>query len=340
MVSFNDRSGVPGIADDPCIVGAIAAIASLRSLSVGGSAADALNLLREVRAPSRTVEIHCANLPADYRYPAALENTLKPPRLAPTPEDLHLSSFVSEPEAIRILFNIPTQPIFVMAQYPAMRSLSIGDFQGEPRLDGLQHLFPALDGTLSLRGLHTLIGRDSCIRTRAANRRAQENNPSRAWKKLDRLRVGHAPMLYVLGLLCPIQLVIVEYPDPHIQLCYLKEALRENPVPQLKLSLSPSRLPNFDDFPSQELARTLTHLMILLVHSNENALVDVVDRDAFASLQWDDLLVRSFGLIYIISVRTYRTVIDLYRPVSFPYSNRSKASLICASSSTPPSTTR
>ena len=293
VVSFDNRSS-PGLIDEPRVINTIATIPSLRSLSVYGSTTDAFNFLREVHAPLRTLEIHCRDQPDGYWYPAALENTLKRPRLASTLEDLRLSSFIVDPKAIKMLCNVVTPSTFGMAQYPAVRSLSIRSFKGEPILDDLQHLFPALDGTLSLHRLSESFDENSYARIRAANQRAQENNPSRAWRKLDRLGVHDAPVLYVLGLLCPIRLVVLEYPNAHTKLHYAREALRENPVPKLKLSLLLNRpLPAPDDFLSEELAHALTHLMVCLVYSNNDFSSAIVNPGAFTRVQWDDLLVRS-----------------------------------------------
>ena len=285
-------------AEDSRVIDTIATIPSLRSLSVYGSARQALTLLRETCAPLRMAGIHFRNLPGECWHPAALESTLSLTRLAPTLEDLKIAYFMVDREGIQALLNISTPSVFEMAQYPGVRSLAIACFMREPRLDHLQHLFPALAGTLSLGKLDTSLPRNSYARIRAANQRVQQDAPSRAWKKLDRVRVCDGPMFYVLGLLCPVRLVILEYPSSHTELHYAREALRENPVSRLKLSSTfTPQVHILDKLLSPELARALTHLTVCLIYSNGEGPRAPGETEAFAQLKWGDLLVCSLAVL-------------------------------------------
>ncbi|KAM5533400.1 hypothetical protein V8D89_012950 [Ganoderma adspersum] len=273
------------------LIDTIAAIPSLRSLSVYASITEGLALLHDARAPLRMVSVHCSNPPGNYWYPAALENTLDLPRLAPTLEKLELAHFVVDRAGIQALCNVETPPVFDMMQYPVVRSLSIDWFMREPRLDHLQHLFPALDGALSLGKLDASIPKESYDQICSTNQVAQRSTPSRAWNKLDRVRVCDAPMLYVLGLTCPIRLVILDYPSSYTNFHCAREALRENPVPRLKLSSTFGlQVRIIDELLSPELARTLTHLTVCFVYSNGDGPWPPEEAEAFAQLQWEDFL--------------------------------------------------
>ena len=85
-------------AEDSRVIDTIATIPSLRSLSVYGSAMQALTLLRETCAPLRMAGIHFRNLPGECWHPAALESTLSLTRLAPTLEDLKIAYVTVRPE--------------------------------------------------------------------------------------------------------------------------------------------------------------------------------------------------------------------------------------------------
>ena len=275
------------------LIDTIAAIPTLRSLSVHALIKEGPALLRDVHAPLRAVTVHCANLPSNFWHPTALEDTLNLPRLALTLEKLELTHLVVDKAGILVLCHAETPPVLDTAQYPAVRSLSIDWFMREPRLDHLQYLFPALDGALSLGKLDASISKDSYAQIRSINQLSQRHAPSRAWKRIDRVRVGDAPMLYVLGLTCPIRLIILDYPSWNAQFHYAREALRENPVPRLKLSSKFGRHTRIlDQLLSPELASTLTHLTMCFVYSNGEGPWPPEDAEAFAQLQWDDFLVR------------------------------------------------
>ncbi|KAI1789262.1 hypothetical protein LXA43DRAFT_1083961 [Ganoderma leucocontextum] len=276
--------------DDAPIIDAIAALKSLRSLSVRGSATSSLDLLHKVRSPLRMLTI-------DLTFPAALKEFL--PRFAPTLQELKLASFRVQGDKIWAVLNLPAPPQSCsIPQYPSVRSLSVGCFTGNPLLHPLEYLFPALDGTLSLGQLDTRVPAYDYDHLRAANQRAQDQcSPSlaHAWKKLDRLVCGDAEMLYVLGLRCPIRLLMLDQCAAH-SICYAADALRENPVPRLKLTLR-YRRGVFDDpaLFSSQLAGTLTHLTLCVAYDNDFRSYRsgiCGDADDFAHLLWDDLLAR------------------------------------------------
>ncbi|PIL23487.1 hypothetical protein GSI_14798 [Ganoderma sinense ZZ0214-1] len=307
--------------DSLVVVNTIVAIPSLRSIHVSGMTKEVVTVLREVRAPLQMVGLYCVNDPGDYWYPAALQNALNLTRIAPTLENLELSFFTVDEEENQAVFNTSTPSILNMAQYPAVRSLAVQCLVRQPRLDRLQHLFPALDDTLSLGKVYWL-HEDSYARVRAENLRAQRDAPSRSWKKLDRVRMDDAPMFYILGLMCPIRMISLEYPK-YTKLHYARDALRENPVPQLRLSLMfrpQTRM--LDDLLSPELARTLTHLMLCLVCSNGTG---QRQEEAFVQLQWDEFLGEILSAVQHLHKLTHLRIvvyaaISLGTPWSGPYS--------------------
>ena len=203
------------------------------------------------------------------------------PRFAPNLKKLELSKFVVDSERIpEVMWNLPTLPsVFTLTYYPAVRSLSVAHFMREPLLDHLQHLFPALEGTLSLGVLDSWMDEVYYPDIRIANQRVQQAAVACAWKRLDRV-VCDGRMLYVLGISCPIRLIMLDHPSLYTELrAYAAEALCENLVPQLKTTLRPSpQLNVFNTVFSPELAGTLTHLTSCLMHGSD----DRMRRDAEA----------------------------------------------------------
>ncbi|KAI1789278.1 hypothetical protein LXA43DRAFT_589936 [Ganoderma leucocontextum] len=148
-----------------------------------------------------------------------------------------------------------------MTQYAGVRSLCVGGFVGKPLLDHLQYLFPALDDVLSIARLDGRTPEDTYADIRAANQPAQDGEGgglcSRAWKKVDRV-VCDAPTLYILGLRCPVRLLRLDCCSAHA-LRYAADALRENPVPRLKVSLLlGDGLRGLNELCGEELAGRLT----------------------------------------------------------------------------------
>ncbi|KAI1787979.1 hypothetical protein LXA43DRAFT_673278 [Ganoderma leucocontextum] len=277
--------------DDLRISDVIAAIQSLRSLSVHGKLADTVAFFHQIRAPLRMLGIHCRKPRGGHWSPAALEKFL--PRFASTLEELELNTFQSG--KIQTLGNIPTpsRSVFSMTQYPAVRSFSATAFGEMPLLDHLQHLFPALDGTLSLSTFGIWTNEDEFAGVRAANQRAQESErdspPSRAWKKLDRV-VCNVFMFYVLGLRCPVRLVMLDSGSAYRKR-YIVAALRENPVPRLKLSLRLSHgLGVFEGLFPPELGGTLTHLTLFCEDDQYARSQGDADAATIARRRWDDLV--------------------------------------------------
>ncbi|PIL29925.1 hypothetical protein GSI_07835 [Ganoderma sinense ZZ0214-1] len=274
--------------DESSVVAAIAALKTLSSLEVSGWSGNTLDLLHDISSPLRKLAIHSGYI----RSPYALDEFL--PRLAPSLEDLELMYFRVHRGSTLVALDDEApgpdghpQPFRSLAQYPAVRSFSAIILIGAPVLDRLQHLFPALNGTLSLGDFDTTINRCSEDAIRAANRRAQDAAPERAWKKLDRV-VCDARMLYALALRCPVRLVMIDKGSAGT-LCFVADALRENPVPRLKLTLKYGR-GMLDGVFTPELAATLTHLTLCLVYSNTDRWGMGGGADDFAQLLWDDLL--------------------------------------------------
>ncbi|KAI1789275.1 hypothetical protein LXA43DRAFT_893211 [Ganoderma leucocontextum] len=316
------------IAEDPLFLRAIAAIPSLRSFSVLSSSIDALALLRQVRTPLRTLGIRCQNVGPSFWYPAALERFL--PRVARTLEKLELENFAVDPLVIQAGSHISQPSVASPTQYPAVRSLSVECFEGKPLLDYLQHLFPALDGMLCLSSLDMRCRKETFVHIRAVNQHAQEGNGdgslSGAWKRLDRV-VCDAPMLYVLGLRCPIRLVMIDFGLLHQDGRYVADVLRENPVPRLKLTLNHD-LSALGELFSVELAETLTHLTLCLLYSNEYGYMasspSQAGTDAASQLRWDDVLDMIVSALHPLHKLTHlRVVIGasvyVYKDASWPF---------------------
>ncbi|PIL28538.1 hypothetical protein GSI_08579 [Ganoderma sinense ZZ0214-1] len=274
-----------GLAYDLDIAHAIAALPRLRSLTLFSSDMSRAVLLHDLRAALRTLSLWGYTEDIRIYHPAALETFL--PRIAPNLEKLEIGEFTVDPEEIQAWGIAPT-PVFTLIRYPTVRSLSFQLF-GEPLLDHLQHLFPALDGTLSFLPLHShdnaLLER--CVAIRAANQRAQESSRSRPWKKLDRI-VCEPPMLYLLGLRCPVKHVILGAMDVPLE-PYAVDALRENPVPRLKLTLR-LQSPAFASLCTPELAETLTHLNLRLVYPFQTLLEPENPAETPGPPLWQDVL--------------------------------------------------
>ena len=179
-----------------------------------------------------------------------------------------------------------------------MRSFSVTAFQGMPSLEHLQHLFPALDGTLALSLFSVWALEDNFAAVRAENQRAQDNGTepsSRPWTKLARVACS-AHMFYVLGLRCPIGLVMLDRITRYTKR-YLVAALREQPVRRLELSLVLSRgLEVFDELFPPELGDTLTHLTLFCDESQYGG-ASKAEQAALLTRHWDDIMVRASSSI-------------------------------------------
>ncbi|KAM5531987.1 hypothetical protein V8D89_014321 [Ganoderma adspersum] len=279
----------PGCRDNMSIADAIAGMQSLRSFSIKGLPNDVISLLRKVRFPLRRLDINDnprVTREGSFWTPVALAQFL--PRLAPTLENLGIDKFNVDPEDILATQNIMMPPVFTMAQHAAVRSLTVGSFHGKPLLSHVQHLFPALDGTLTIRQLDTLTPEDTYTDIRTTNQRAQEGDrpadgscsASHTWTKLGCV-VCSVQILYILGLRCPIRLVRFDRCSSDA-LHYAADALRENPVPHLALSLLlGGELHGLDALLSPELAGSLTHLTLELVYTRTDPSARTVARFPF-----------------------------------------------------------
>ncbi|PIL30068.1 hypothetical protein GSI_07789 [Ganoderma sinense ZZ0214-1] len=286
-VAFQDRASP--IVADPHFLRAISAIPSLRSFTVRSQSLDALPILPRLCSPVRKLGIHSSNLSATTRHPSFLERYL-PRAVTRTLEELELDQLTVElDDNMQAFANVVLPSVLEVAPYPAVRSLTVDSLKGRPLLGLLQHLFPALDGTLDLGRLDAqLRGEEVHTAMRAANRISQERDVdglSRAWKKLDRI-VCDAPMLYALGLRCPIRLAMVEFGLVRQHGRYATDALRENPVPRLKLSTTHDLGPAFGELFSPELAGTLTHLTLCLLYSNDYELEPMPESE----FEWEKVL--------------------------------------------------
>nr|VWP00069.1 Zn(2)-C6 fungal-type domain-containing protein [Ganoderma boninense] len=217
-------------------------------------------LLGELRASLRALSLWGYTEETRIYHPAALETFL--PHIASSLENLQLDDFVVDPEEFQA-WGVSPAPAYTKTQYPMVRSLSM-HLYGAPLLEHLQHLFPALDGTLSFiefqRSNDDIMGNPADIRS--ANERAQEASSSRPWKELDCI-LCEPQTLYLLGLRCPVKQVVLRAMDVPLE-PYAVDALRENPVPRLKLVLRHQS--SFVSLCTPELATTLTHLTLVLVY--------------------------------------------------------------------------
>ncbi|KAM5544156.1 hypothetical protein V8D89_002205 [Ganoderma adspersum] len=271
-ITFGRQPFTHRLTEDPGVIDAIASIPSLRSLSIQ-SIADALALVRNVRAPLRKLGLWCfyADGSEDGSedggdgfdwYPTAFQDTLS-----------HLlvidADKIQELQGSNADGHAPVPSVSSWTQYPAVPSLSVNYFTGRLLLEPLQHLFPALDGTLSVGQIDVEYPEDTLSDMRAANQRAQESgNGSRAWRQLDRIIC--TPMaFYLLGLRCPVRLAMIDgtdrYYDLEIVQRYVAVSLRENPVPRLTLCLAlDDALGGLGGLLPPELGDTLTHLTLVL----------------------------------------------------------------------------
>ena len=289
---------------------AIAAIPKLHSLSLRSYSVDVLALIPHlVRAPLPKVSIYYGNVSVTSRFPGILEQFL-PRSLVQTVEKLDLDELAVDPHDIQppinLLMSSPfTMSVFDTTQYPAVRSLSVSSFKGKPLLASLQHLFPALDGTLSLSRLDIRSREDTYVDIRTTNQRSQGNDRDgsavRPWKSLNRV-ICDASMFYVLGLCCPVRLAMINCIGVKKR-SYVADALRENPVPRLKLTL-PHEPDMFDGLFSPELAESLTHLTLCLLYSNDYPYAPPGQSDtvtnAVSRFQWDTILVRRLSIFPVL----------------------------------------
>lgn len=277
-VTFACRSFTQPLTEDPGVIDAIASIPSLRSLSIQSTAAHALALVRKVRTPLRALGLWCFYAAGSEDdefnwYPTAFQDTLS--HLAPSLKKLSFHELVVDPDIIQELQGSDAEgavpPISSWMQYPAVRSLSVNYFTGMLLLEPLQHLFPALDGTLSVGQIDVGYPEDTLADMREVNQLAQEGengSGSGAWRKLDRV-ICPPVGFYLLCLRCPVRLAIIDGTDLYydlevVQRC-IAVSLSENPVPHLTLCLAlDDGLGLFRGLLPPELGNTLTHLTLVL----------------------------------------------------------------------------
>ena len=275
-----------------CIIEAIGTLRNLRELTMHGWPWDAHALLCAIRTPLRVLRIQSDDhicLSVTCWYPTKLKYFLL--HLMPTLEQLELSAFTVDPSLSRS--GIPLEPLSTLPQYPSVRSLTIGYFIGRLLLDRLQHIFPSLDGALSIQNYHT-----TYTDTHAALNSARRNNEDSTWRKLDRL-VCTPEVFYriVVSLCCPIRLVMLR------QVCidtlrFVIEGLRANPVPRLQLELELLGRGFYvlhRGLFRPELAGTLTHLTLVFKYTKQPvcALAEAgPDPHPLAQLQWHHVYVR------------------------------------------------
>ncbi|PIL23245.1 hypothetical protein GSI_14555 [Ganoderma sinense ZZ0214-1] len=264
------------------ILRAIAAQKRLNSLNIVASVRTVIDLITEIRiscCPLRRITIHSNG----YWFPDALEQFL--PRIALTLEELEVYIFMVDQDYIQSSCGILTESVFTMTQYFAVRSLSTPSFHGQPLLDHFHHLFPALD-TLHLGKLYNdSVREDAYPQVRTANQQAHVR--SCVWKKLDLVDCD-ARMLYVLSLRCPIRRIMLDYCKMDEQR-YAADALRENPVPHLKVTLGHGRT-MVDELFTPELAGTLTHLTLCMSYYNYISIHSGPEGSCVPRLRWDDVL--------------------------------------------------
>ena len=253
-----------GLICDLDVARTIAALPNLRSLTLFCSNMCRPVLLNELRIPLRALSLWGYDKEVHFYHPATLETVL--PRLATNLEKLEIGGFVVDPEELLECGLAPTS-VFALTQYPTVRSLFLLLY-GAPVLDHLQYLFPALDGTLAFKSpqfpVNNPLETHTAIRT--ANHRMQESSSSRPWRQLHRIACQPL-MLYLLALRCPIKHVLLDAMGVPLG-PYAVDALRENPVPHLKLTIR-HEFPAFDYLFTPELAGTLTHLTLILEYHFE-----------------------------------------------------------------------
>ena len=304
LIAF-DSSLDPTTGHGPHVIRAIASLPALRSLSLHARSPDANRLLHERRAPLRVLALHSTPAQSGHWDPASLAKHIS--HLAPALEELVLGQFTVDPDEIHAMANPPPTSDTTPLRCTTLRSLAVDFFMGEPLLKPLQDLFPALDRTFSvLHGPFTSFKapEDKYARLRAANLRAQESGGG--WATLGRV-VCDALVFYVLGLRCLVRLAMLDVAPgtgSAFTTYYAAAALREHPVPRLKLALMlDDGLGAFDGlFDSPAVAETLTHLTLCLVYngaerapaprSRRPRAGTATDGGAPPCPSWHDLLVR------------------------------------------------
>ncbi|PIL25387.1 hypothetical protein GSI_13277 [Ganoderma sinense ZZ0214-1] len=293
------------LTDDPGVTDAIASLHCIRSLSIESSYTAACSLISKIGSPLRKLDLSCFQCGSDVEYswyPAAFRGSFS--RLARTLQELSFSSLFVDLDIIQRLhlqeFDRPAPPLSSWQQYPAVRSLSVKFFTGRLLLEPLQHLFPALDRTLSV-GIPNMTDspEDTFLDARAINLRVQDVNnsgdgsrPARGWTKLDRVDCGPA-VLYILALRCPIRFAVINgiyrMHGPELERDWLSVSLRENPVPRLSLGLRlENELAGLRGVFGPEMGATLTHLTLAL--NTNNRITYWPDPPPEISYGWRELL--------------------------------------------------
>ncbi|KAI0324316.1 hypothetical protein GY45DRAFT_1213126, partial [Cubamyces sp. BRFM 1775] len=243
---------------------------------------DAEAIVKNTRSPLKVLRIGSYDLSFSegtgaYR-PAMLGQLLE--HIAPTLEVLDITD-------VWILYNQGDRG----GSFPAVRSVIMGNQTGPVWVDVFISMFPALDGVLEVGPLH---GHDGAplradaaeqARVRAINQSYQEQH---RWKKLNRV-IGDTHTLYMLGLKCPVRHFMVDRVCSHRKQAVF-DFLRDAPSSHLKLTILLSHgLGVFDGLIPDEVARKLTHLVIMATYDNCETSIGA-DAHAVDSIKWEDVL--------------------------------------------------
>ncbi|KAL1949176.1 hypothetical protein VTO73DRAFT_10982 [Trametes versicolor] len=150
-------------------------------------------------------------------------------------------------------------------QYLAVKSVEFFGTRGPPWMNVLAHMFPNLSTTLELGdGDHLLVDDDAeQQRVRLVNKGEQARGVR--WEKIGTV-IGDTLTLYMLGLTCPIETLMVNSSCAHLK-DRLVAVLRDSLPTHLKLTIILSHgVGAFEETFPVEVVPRLTHLVLFVVY--------------------------------------------------------------------------
>ena len=258
--------------NDPCLITAMSNVATLEEFSIDAVTTFGTTLVAGTKSPLRAL---CIRQYSEHSWdPESIDDTMS-----------HLVSSLQSLEVEEILLDI--DDVRERRQYRNLHSFTALWVPGIPRLDVLLHLFPNLNRTLKLHWSVEEAGDAELEWIRGENQRAQARH---FWRSIDVLEC-EPPLLYVLGLRCPIQRLEVRVDlqkDRHLQ--YTVGALQDNMPQHLVLSLMMDQdLGMINRLFTQGGDSSLTKLVLFLEYSNLR-----VEEEEASDLElhdWDHLVV-------------------------------------------------
>ncbi|KAI0631125.1 hypothetical protein C8Q77DRAFT_1062417 [Trametes polyzona] len=279
----------------PLLVETIANLSQLQALSVEEWSGYTEQILLLTRAPLKTLRVSLRSIwtkGTHYMPSERLDEMIG--RFSPTLQVLDIRKRV---------VRFQTGGV----QYPAIRSVHLYGIEGPPSIDALAHMFPYLCDTLDLGDVDDALVDATAeqLRVRRLNKELQASGVR--WQKLG-VVVGDPLTLYMLGLMCPVERLMINSFCTHLK-TGLATILCDTPPTHLKLTILLGHgVSVFEDLFPPEVVPRLTHLVLVVLYDNFGG-DDRIDDFTMSSIQWPAFLDMLIDSIKHLRLTHFRLVV-------------------------------